>query len=143
MENNERINELFEEMLEETAKQCAREQSEKEDNISTEEKEKAQKSAKEMLQGFLSYLRSIRFSNKISEMSKKFKLPKNIVRNTFIKSILTKIADVLQLGIAITAEIIKYAVEFIGAVIVRVVDFTYNTCIALTNAITFNCGSMA
>ena len=143
MENNERINELFEEMLEETAKQCAKEQKEKDDDISTEEKEKAQKSAKEMLQGFLIYIKSIRFSDKISEMSKKFKLPKNIVRNTFIKSILTKIADVLQLGIAITAEIIKYAVEFIGVVIVHIVDFTYNTCIALTNAITFNCGSMA
>ena len=143
MENNERINELFEEMLEETAKQCAKEQKEKDDDISTEEKEKAQKSAKEMLQVFLIYIKSIRFSNKISEMSKKFKLPKNIVRNTFIKSILTKIADVLHLGIAITAEIIKYAVEFISCVIVRVVDFTYNTCIALTNAITFNCGSMA
>ena len=108
-----------------------------------EKKEKARKSTKEVLQKFLNYIRSDRFIDRVSYTSKKYDIPKKIVKNQFIAMILGKIADVLHLTITITAEVIKYVVEFITAIINRVVDFCYDVCVKLTNLMTLGCGSMA
>lgn len=140
--NKDKINQMFDEMLEESAKACKAEVMEEEEEVTEEEKEEAKKSAKEVLESFLSYIKSARFNNKIESVAKEYKMPKKIVKNHFIAGILRKVADVLHLSITITAEIIKYAVEFISAIITKIVDFCYTICIKLTNVLTLNCGSV-
>lgn len=134
------INQMFDEMLEESAKQCAKEQAE---GVTEEEKTKAKKTTKETLEGFLKYIRSSNFETKVNNVSKQYNIPKKLVKNNFIAGILGKIADILHLTIAITAEIVKRAIEFISAIINKLVDFSYNVCIKITNLFTLNCGSMA
>ena len=140
-----KINQIFEEMLEESAKACKAtmtEEDEEIEEVTEEQKEEAKKSAKEVLEGFLKYIKSARFNNKVENMSKEYKVPKQIVKNHFIAGILRRIADVLHLSITITAEIIRYAVEFISVIITKLVDFCYTICIKLTNVLTLNCGSV-
>ena len=140
--NQNKINQMFEEMLEESAKACKAEVMEEEEEVTEEQEEEAKKSAKEILEGYLKFIKSARFNNKVEKISKEYKLPKQIVKNHFIAGILRRIADVLHLSITITAEIIKYAVEFISAIITKLVDFCYTICIKLTNVLTLNCGSV-
>ena len=136
--------EIKEEVKEETKEEIKEEaKEENKEDVSEEKKEKARKSTKEVLQKFLNYIRSDRFIDRVSYTSKKYDIPKKIVKNQFIAMILGKIADVLHLTITITAEVIKYVVEFITAIINRVVDFCYDVCVKLTNLMTLGCGSMA
>lgn len=138
MSNANVVDEMFDEMLEETAKACSKE----EEKVEEEKVEEVRKETKDILQGFLKYIRSIRFEKKIDNMSKTYQLDKKIVRNHFIKKILGKIADILHLAIAITAEIIKYVAEFISAIINKVVEFSYSVCTNLINLFTLNCGTV-
>lgn len=136
------VNNMFEEILDESAKACKEEQ-DKEKEVTKEEQDKAKLETKSVLTNFLKYIKSVRFTNKIDEMSKKYDVPKKIIKNHFIAGILGKIADILHLTIAITAEIIKHVFEFIGAIINKIVDFAYEVCLKITNLLTLNCGSMA
>lgn len=130
-----KVEDMFDEMLEETVEQMA-----SEEETSKEKVEKAQVTAKETLTNFLNYIRSKRFTDKCKEISKRNGLNHKIVKNHYISSVLGKIADVLHLAITITAELIKYAVEFLVAIINKIVEFTYNVCTSLVNLFTLNCG---
>ena len=135
--------EIKEEVKKETKEEVKEEKKEEvKEEVSEEKKEEARKSTKEVLQKFLNYIRSDRFIDRVSYTSKKYDIPRKIVKNQFIAMILGKIADVLHLTITITAEVIKYVVEFITAIINRVVDFCYDVCVKLTNLMTLGCGSM-
>lgn len=128
-----KVEDMFDEMLEVQCEQMVKD--EEEDD--TEAKEKT----KHLLKRFMSYIKSIRFTKKCKAMSKKYDLNYKIVKNHYIASILGKIADVLHLGITITAEIINYAVEFISAIIAKVTYFCCDVCIKITSLLTLNCGS--
>ena len=135
--------EIKEEVKKETKEEVKEEKKEEvKEEVSEEKKEEARKSTKEVLQKFLEYIRSDRFTDRVSYTSKKYDIPRKIVKNQFIAMILQKISDVLHLTITITAEVIKYVVEFITAIINRVVDFCYDVCVKLTNLMTLGCGSM-
>lgn len=145
VEIKEEVKEEVKEETKEEIKEEAKEEKKEEvkEEVSEEKKEEARKSTKEVLQKFLNYIRSDRFIDRVSYTSKKYDIPRKIVKNQFIAMILQKIADVLHLAITITAEVIKYVVEFITAIINRVVDFCYDVCVKLTNLMTLGCGSMA
>ena len=135
--------EIKEEVKEEIKEEAKEEKKEEvKEEVSEEKKEEARKSTKEVLQKFLDYIRSDRFTDRVSYTSKKYDIPRKIVKNQFIAMMLGKISDVLHLTITITAEVIKYVVEFITAIINRVVDFCYDVCVKLTNLMTLGCGSM-
>lgn len=134
------MEEMFDTMLEETVKGMV---ADEDPEITEDKKIEVKKTAKESLLGFLKYIRSKRFSNKCKEIAEKKNMDHKIVKNYFIASILGKIADILNLTITITAEILQYAVEFIVAVINRIVDFTYKVCTSLVNLLTLNCGGGA
>lgn len=131
------VDDMFEEMLEDAAKSCAEEKETEKEKV-----EQARKDTKEILQGFLKYIKSVRFNTKIDNMSKTYGLDRKIIKNHFISRILGKIADILHLVIAITAEIVKYVVEFINAIVGKVVDFSYSVCTNLIDLFTLNCGKV-
>ena len=147
VEETEEVEEVIEETKEvkyvEIKEEVKEEKKEEvKEEVSEEKKEEARKSTKEVLQKFLDYIRSDRFTDRVSYTSKKYDIPRKIVKNQFIAMMLGKISDVLHLTITITAEVIKYVVEFITAIINRVVDFCYDVCVKLTNLMTLGCGSM-
>lgn len=127
------VNDMFDEMLEQTVDQMETEEV-------TEETEKARVTVKESLSNFLGYIKSKRFTNKCKDISKKHNVNYKVIKNHFIGRLLGRIADVLHLGVAITAEIINYAVEFLAAIIKKTAEFTQNICVSLINLLTLNCG---
>lgn len=131
-----KVEEMFDEMLEVQCEQMAKDKElDKDDD--TDKKE----TTKGLLKKFLAYIKSIRFTRKCKDVSKKYDLNYKIVKNHYIASILGKIADVLHLGITITAEIVTYAVEFISAIINKITYFCCDVCIKITSLLTLNCGS--
>lgn len=96
----------------------------------------------EILNNFKKRITDDKFEDKCIEAGKKYSVGGEVVKNKFIKHFLGTIADVLNLTISITGDIIIGAVRFINSIISSVVNFTAGTMHKLINLLTFNCGSI-
>lgn len=130
-----KVDDMFDEMLEVQCEQMVKDKEMEEAGVETKEK------TKDLLKRFKSYMKSIRFAKRCKDMSKKYNLNYKIVKNHFVAGILGRIADVLHLGITITAEIVNYAAEFVSAIIKKVTYFCCDVCIKITSLLTLNCGT--
>lgn len=129
------IESMFDEMLNMTAEDLAKEE------VTEEEEVKVKTETKNLLQKFLKYIKSERFVSNCKAKSSEFNVDYTIVKNAFIRGLLEKIANILNLAIAITAQLVMYVVEFISAIISKIVHFTVSACRGIINLLTLNCGT--
>lgn len=128
------MEDTFDAMLEAQCEQMAKEK--------TEAPTEAQEEAKDVLNGFLEYIKSKKFINKCKETGKKHNLDYKIVKNAFISGILGKIANTLGLVIDITLGVIEHVTEFICAIINRVCNLVASVCKSIVRVLTLNCGTI-
>ena len=131
------MEETFDEMLK---AQCEQLKNEKKN---TEEVKESQEEAKKTLNGFLGYIRSKNFDMRAKTIAKENGIKDyKIVKNVFIKSFLTKVANVFGLTINITGEIVKYAFNFVSYIITKLVNFSQEICLKIINLVTLNCANV-
>lgn len=112
------------------------------DNNENLDAEKVKFSAVDMLVKFKNFISSDNFDQKVNDVSRKYNVDKCVVKNKFIKGFLGTVADVLNLTISITGDILVGAVRFINSIIKNIVNFASATLHKLVNLITLNCGTV-
>lgn len=105
-------------------------------------KEDVKLSAIDMLVKFKNFISSDDFDKKVEKVSRRYSISKSVVKNKFIRGFLGTIADVLNLTIAITGDIIVCAIKFINTIIKNIINFAASTLHKLINLLTLNCGTV-
>ena len=90
----------------------------------------------------MNFIQGDDFDGKCQVKAKEYDLDSAIVKNAFIHNALGSIANVLNLTVHITGDILKGAVGFINLIIGNVVGFATSTLHKLITIVTLNCGSI-
>lgn len=143
MDNNNKVEmdmnnmeDVFDAMLN---AQC--DQLKKEQDAGANEEEKL--GAIGVLNKFKNYIQSRRFDESCKAKAKEIGVKDyKIIKNAYVANFLGKIADVLNLTIRITADVIMYAVEFICRLANVLVGFTTTVCSKIINLFTLNCATV-
>lgn len=131
--NMDNMDDVFDQMLN---AQC--EEMKKENHTGTKEKV----GATGVLNKFKDYIQSRRFDENCKAKAKNIGIKDyKIIKNAYVAGFLGKIADVLNLTIRITADVILYAVEFLCKLVNVVLNFTTGVCNKIINLFTLNCGT--
>lgn len=99
--------------------------------------------ATDLLTKFKEYITSESFEAKCEKSAQKYGKDTSAVKSGFIKNSLGTIANVLNLTINITGNIVKSAVSFIEMAIISIVDFSASVLHKLVSLFTLNCGTVA
>ena len=105
-------------------------------------KEDNSKTAKEKLLGLADYIRSAKFKFDCKKAGLKHGVKGEIVKNAFLKNILSKIAGVLGLTVNFIGDLIQVGVKLISYVICKITSTANDILLKLINVLTFNCGSI-
>lgn len=128
-ENN--MEDLFDEMLD---AQC--------DELSGDASSEESMQVANVLTRFKEYICSDRFDKKCKQKAGELGIGDHtIVKNRLLHNTLSKIANVFNLAISITAEVIRYAVHFLSKLINLAVNFASTVCHKIINILTLNCGN--
>ena len=111
-------------------------------SITGEEDKNARISAVDMLVKFKNFISSNDFDKQAERVSKKYSITKSAIKNRFINGFLGTIADVLNLTVSITGDVIIGAINFINNIIKSIINFTTATLHKLINLLTLNCGTV-
>lgn len=93
-----------------------------------------------LLEKFKEYVTSNKFDKKCETAAKKHGVKKDIVKNKVIAGFLGTIANVLGLSITLIGDVIMSAVNFIGFIINKILEFAVDNLKKLITLLTLNCG---
>lgn len=111
-------------------------------DIEEERSDDMKLSAVDMLVKFKNFIRSDNFDKQADKVSRKYNIKKAAVKNKFIRSFLGTMADILNLTVSITGDLILGAVHFINSIIRNIVNFASSTLHKIINLLTLNCGTV-
>lgn len=94
----------------------------------------------DLLTRFKEYVSGDKFDKKCKEAGKKHGLDGKTIKNKFIRNSLKTIADILNLTISITGDIILGAANFINMIICSITKYTTDALHKIINILTLNCG---
>lgn len=118
--------------------ECSKNDIENIDNIEIDEST-IQEETKGLLSKIKEYIQSNKFDQQCENVSEKKGVPKDIVKNATIKSILSTIGKFLNMTIVYAGDIIIAGVNFLSKVISNITHFSVDVLQKLTNALTLNC----
>lgn len=104
--------------------------------------EEVQVEAIGLLEKFKDYVTSNKFNKKCETVAKKHGVKKDIVKNKVIAGFLGTVANVLGLSITLGGDILMSAVNFIGFIINKIIEFAVDNLKKLITLLTLNCGEM-
>lgn len=95
---------------------------------------------KEVLGKFKKYISSAVFNEKCDEYSNKYDLDSEVVKTSFIKRVLGKIAKILHITVRTAGNIIQSTVLFLNDIISNVTAFTVSALDKVIDLVTLNTG---